>query len=206
MEKTLANIIGWILLPIYWIRYPGVNVGGGCLIDIFTVKLAKNVRICSNCWIGPNVTVNEYSILGRDARISNISIGKFTSIGSNFKVLPYGHNYKRFSTYPFTLLVKNQDKQSQKKKEKVYYGYTIIENDVWIGDNTSVIGKSVIKNGAVIGAHALVKGSLKQFGIYIGVPARFIKFRFSKGKIKRYTRNSWYDKPIDEIISMAIKS
>src|SRR3989338_6507032 len=104
MEKTVASILGWILMPVYWIRYPGAMIRGGCLIDIFTVTIKKNARVGCNSWIGPNVILEEYSILGRDAKISNVSIDKFTSIGADFKVLPYGHNYNRFSTFSFYIL------------------------------------------------------------------------------------------------------
>lgn len=129
MEITLSNIIGWLLLPVYWLKYPGVYIGSGCLIDIFTVRLGKKVRISNNCWIGPNVTIGDYSYLSREVRISNVSIGKFSSIGPNFKVLPYGHNYKRFSTYPFVMHVENKYKQSLGSKEKflvMMFGLAIV--------------------------------------------------------------------------------
>lgn len=206
MEETLSNVIGWILLPIYWLMYPGRSIGGGCLIDIFTVKLGKHVRIGGNCRIGPNVTIDNYTYITNNARISNVSIGKFNSIGANLRILPYGHNYKRFSTYPFSVFMKGKPKKIQREKEKVYYGHTTIENDIWIGDNVNVIGGSTIKDGAVIGTCTLIKGKIKQFGIYAGVPAKFIKFRFSKQKIKEYTKNPWYNKPFEEIYSLALKS
>ncbi|OGH42863.1 MAG: hypothetical protein A3B53_02340 [Candidatus Levybacteria bacterium RIFCSPLOWO2_01_FULL_42_15] len=206
MEKTVANILGWILMPVYWIRYPGAMIRGGCLIDIFTVTIKKNARVGCNSWIGPNVILEEYSILGRDAKISNVSIDKFTSIGADFKVLPYGHNYNRFSTFSFYILLKKSKQKALRNKERVYYGYTKIEKDVWIGENVSVIGGSTIKNGGGIGTHSLVKGLTQEFGIYGGVPAKLIKFRFSPNKIKEYKQSSWYNKPIDELIAMAVKN
>lgn len=206
MEKTLSSIIGWLLLPVYWLKYPNTNIGGGCLIDIFSVKLGKKVKIGSNCRLGPNVDIDDYSILGHDSIISNVSIGKFCTLGPDFNILPYGHNYEWFSTYPICLLADNKYYKVLLNKQKVYYGLTIIKNDVWAGARSTVMGGSVIENGVVVGTHALVRGHLKNFGIYAGIPAKFIKFRFSQKKIREYINISWYDKPIKEIISMALKS
>ena len=60
----------------------------------------------------------------------------------------------------------------------------IIEDDVWLGANSIVLDGSVISEGAVIAAGAVVSGFIKPYSICGGVPARFIKYRFSKSEIR----------------------
>jgi acetyltransferase-like isoleucine patch superfamily enzyme len=57
------------------------------------------------------------------------------------------------------------------------HGRVEIGDDVWIGANASIIMDSVIGEGAIIGANAVVKGEFPPFAICAGVPARVIKFR-----------------------------
>jgi acetyltransferase-like isoleucine patch superfamily enzyme len=50
-----------------------------------------------------------------------------------------------------------------------------IENDVWIGANTVVLGGSVIGQGTVIGANSVVRGVIPAFVIAAGSPAVVIR-------------------------------
>lgn len=52
-----------------------------------------------------------------------------------------------------------------------------IDDDVWIGAKASVFRGAHIGIGAVIGAHALVKGHIPAYAIAVGVPARVKRFR-----------------------------
>ena len=56
-------------------------------------------------------------------------------------------------------------------------GEIIIENDVWIGANATIVGGVCIGQGAVVGAGAVVTRNVDQYTIVGGVPARFIKMR-----------------------------
>ena len=52
-----------------------------------------------------------------------------------------------------------------------------IGDDVWIAANATILKGSAINTGAVIGAKALVKGEIPEYGIAVGIPARTIKYR-----------------------------
>lgn len=52
-----------------------------------------------------------------------------------------------------------------------------IGKDVWIASNVTVLKGSVIEDGAVVGAKALVKGYVPAETIVAGVPAKMIKTR-----------------------------
>jgi len=81
------------------------------------------------------------------------------------------------------------------------YTDTILKNDIWIGDEVLFLGGSTIENGCVIGARAVVPPNFKSepYGVYVGSPARLVKFRFSE-KIRELLLNlSWWDMPMDWI-------
>lgn len=54
------------------------------------------------------------------------------------------------------------------------YGEVIVEDDVWIAANCTLTPGSNIGRGAVVGAGAVVTGSVEPYAIVGGVPARVI--------------------------------
>lgn len=52
-----------------------------------------------------------------------------------------------------------------------------VENNVWLGSNSLIIGPSLIKSNTVIGAGSVFKGVSEKNGIYIGNPAKLKKIR-----------------------------
>lgn len=53
----------------------------------------------------------------------------------------------------------------------------VIQRDVWIGANCVVVGGVTIAEGCVIGAGAVVTRNTEPYGVYVGVPARFLRKR-----------------------------
>lgn len=53
----------------------------------------------------------------------------------------------------------------------------VIGCDCWIGAAVCILKGSHIKNGAIIGANAVVTSDINDDGIAVGVPARIIKYR-----------------------------
>lgn len=52
-----------------------------------------------------------------------------------------------------------------------------IGNDVWLGAGVRVLDGSVIGDGCVVAAGAVVRGTLEPYGVYAGVPIRLIRRR-----------------------------
>jgi len=77
-------------------------------------------------------------------------------------------------------------------------GDTVIENDIWIGDDTMILGGSTIANGTVLGARSLVllETKLEPYGIYAGNPAKLIRFRFDLKIIELLLEIKWWDRPL----------
>ena len=53
----------------------------------------------------------------------------------------------------------------------------VIEDDVWIGANSSILAGVTIGKGAVVGAGAVVTKNVNPYTVVGGVPATFIKER-----------------------------
>lgn len=95
-------------------------------------------------------------------------IGNNVMMGSDVKLITIEHGY-RDSSIPM-------------QKQKSIYSPIIIGDDVWLGDGVKVISGSrpiKIAKGVIVGAGSIVTKSLDiENGIYVGVPAKFLKSRF----------------------------
>lgn len=93
--------------------------------------------------------------------------------------------------------ITNQDKiQSEKKLDLD----VIVEEDVWLGCNVTLLAGVTVGRGSTVAAGAVVTKSLPPYCICGGVPAKFIKFYWSIDQIleheaklypeeERYTRS-----------------
>lgn len=75
----------------------------------------------------------------------------------------------------------------------------IIENDVWIGKNVSILSGVHIGNGAVVGAGAVVTHDIPDYAIVGGVPAKIIRYRFTEEQIQKLLEIKWWDWSNDKI-------
>ena len=69
----------------------------------------------------------------------------------------------------------------------------VIGNDVWIGGNVSILPGVTIGDGAIIAAGAVVTKDVEPYAIVGGVPARRIRYRFSREVIDRLLRIKWWE-------------
>lgn len=60
---------------------------------------------------------------------------------------------------------------------------TIVENDVWIGFNVTLMPGVTIGRGSIIGAGAVVTKSIPPYTIAVGNPCRPIRMKFTKEEI-----------------------
>lgn len=129
---------------------------------------------------------------------SKIIIGKFCSIArtSTFLV-DADHNYNLISSFPIkTELINGWDYYDESYSK----GDIIIGNDVWIGQNCTILGGVKIGDGAVIGANTVVAKNVPDYAIVVGNPAKIIKYRFKKNEINKLLKIKWWDWPDDKII------
>lgn len=139
------------------------------------------VLINTNLKIGKNVSIYPYVQLFGDGLIEigdNVSIGTGTiiyaskaggvKIGPNSMIA--GQSYIIDTDHGI------EGKKRIRDQENTVAAIQIGE-DCWLAANVTVLKGSVIHDGAVVGAKALVNGELPPYSINVGIPAKTIKYR-----------------------------
>ena len=78
-------------------------------------------------------------------------------------------------------------------------GDTVIGNDVWIGQNVTIMPGVHICDGAIIGTNATVASDIPPFSIAVGNPAKVIRRRFDDEMIDLLERLQWWNRPVEEV-------
>ena len=86
-----------------------------------------------------------------------------------------GHDCKFITTFPFGLIHQNIF-TSINNKSKNTNGNVIIGNDVWIGDNTTIMSGVTIGDGTVIAANSHVVKDIKSYSIAGGNPCNSYEY------------------------------
>jgi virginiamycin A acetyltransferase len=137
-----------------------IRIGEGTLIDAF-VKI-KTAGGSGDVIIGDYVYINSGCVLYTG---NGIVIGNNTLIAANCTLAPTNHEFSKRSA-----LIRQQGFRPSK-------GGIIIESDVWIGANCTILDGAILREGCVIGAGSIVSGEIVPFTIHAGNPLRQIGVR-----------------------------
>lgn len=151
-------------------------------------KIAPKRRITN--FIGRNSYVNSGGIVR-----TNVLIGRYCSIGQRVTLAAGIHNPYNVSTHPALAVLKDGYSNDEKKMLGIRdkNEYTIIGNDVWIGDGAVIMPGISIGNGSIIAANAVVTCDVPPYSIFGGVPAKLIRERFSKEICKKLLESGWWN-------------
>lgn len=148
--------------------------------------------------------IGKYSYIGRNSNISAY-IGNFCSIADDVETIQATHPINIYvSTHPVFYSTKKQcgvtfaDTQlfnefmfvDIKKKVAVEIG-----SDVWIGKGVKLMGGIKIGTGAVLLPYSVVTKNVLPYTIVGGVPAKFIRYRFSGREISELLDSNWWNWP-----------
>ena len=183
----------------------------GWIKNLFNRRISNLSLVFLDCKISPygivylqsrlrGVSLGDYSYVGRGTIIHNTTIGKFCSI-SDFCVIGLpGHNMQTISTSPIFAHKKNGTKSSWVSHDMPHTPINVqIGNDVWIGYRAIIPGNVVIGDGAVVAAGAVVTKDVPPYAVVGGVPAKVIKYRFSKEVIEKLLELRFWDRSDEEI-------
>lgn len=132
------------------------SLGEGSLIEGYGVitDLGESITIGNNVGIAANSLL---SVRGK------VTVGNDVIIGPYFSLHSENHN---FDIRDVPVRLQGVTRQN-----------VVIEDDVWIGAKVTILAGVTIKRGSIIAAGSVVTKSTTEFGVYGGVPAKFIKER-----------------------------
>ena len=64
----------------------------------------------------------------------------------------------------------------------------MIDDDVWVGANVTILKGVHIHTGAIVAAGALVVKDVPEYAIVGGVPAKLLKMRFSPDELEKHKK------------------
>ena len=180
-----------------------------------------NSKFKTFCYINsvvknPNIIVGDYSyyddmVNGPESFESRVThhydfmgdkliIGKFCAIARGVEFVMNGANHMLdcLSTYPFEIIDEFKG-LARPFANRGNRGDTVIGNDVWIGQNATILPGVHIGDGAIVGANAVVSKDVPAYAVVVGNPAVVKKYRFDEETIKLLLELKWWDKPVEEI-------
>jgi virginiamycin A acetyltransferase len=159
----------------------------------------------------PNIIVGDFTYMADKEFESHVThlyewnndkliIGKFCQIASGVEFIMNGANHQMnaVSTFPFYTL-EGWNMNAPSIEDLPLKGDTIIGNDVWIGQNATILPGVHISDGAIIGANSVVGSDVEAYTIVAGNPARLIRKRFDDELTSLLLKYKWWDQSIEDI-------
>lgn len=141
---------------------------------LFLKKIGRNSYIMDGVLIAApsNVEIGDYSSINRFTNLGGhlgIKIGNYVMIGPYCKLITVNHGFNESET-PMCY-------------QKMKGGSIEIGHDVWLGTHAMIMPNVKIGDGAIVAAGAVVTKDVNPYAIVGGIPAKLIKYRFSRETI-----------------------
>ncbi len=62
----------------------------------------------------------------------------------------------------------------------------VIEDDVWVGEDATILPKASLGEGAVVGSRTVVNRAIPPYVVVVGDPCRIVRPRFSDPDLRRH--------------------
>lgn len=116
-----------------------------------------SIRGCGRLTVGDHCSINSGAIFGLTC---DLTLGRHVLVGDNVSF--------RTADHEFTDTVTPISVQGERR------GSIVVEDDVWLGANVTVLRGVRIGCGAIVGANAVVTRDVPAYAIVGGVPAKLI--------------------------------
>lgn len=177
---------------------------------VYPNEAIKSVCFIKNIITRPNIIVGEYSYYddmdGAEKFEDHVThhyefigdkliIGKFCAIAKGIEFVMNGANHRMCSvtTYPFNIMGGGWEQFTPTLADLPLKGDTVVGNDVWIGQNVTVMPGVNIGDGAIIAANSVVTKDIPAYCIAGGNPCKIIKRRFDDELIAYLQEIKWWD-------------
>jgi chloramphenicol O-acetyltransferase type B len=134
----------------------------------------KLKSIGKGTYIGKNVCISK----------NHVSLGKNVFIGSNSRLTVHDTYIDDYCMLAANVAIVGGDHKFDKVNTPIIFSgreevnNVIIEKDVWIGHGAIILPGLIIGEGSIIGAGSVVTKDIQPYSIYVGNPAKFVKYRF----------------------------
>ncbi|WP_294593292.1 CatB-related O-acetyltransferase [uncultured Bacteroides sp.] len=169
------------------------SVSVGDFSRVQETNLGRNVSIQRGAQIF-NSQIGDYTYTGRNFTMWHAEVGKFCSVSWNVSIGGANHDYNRITSHAF-LYSDMFDVNGGHCGYDRFQDKCIIGNDVWIAADAIICRNVTIGDGAVIAAGAVVTKNVTPYSIVGGVPAKHLKYRFSKDIILELKDIKWWELP-----------
>ena len=147
------------------------------------VKCGNNVTIRKNVTMTPGaVSIGDNTVLMHNISIlsthAKVFIGNDVMMGTGTTIITGNH---RIDMVGRTMRSVGEDEKLPENDQDV-----VIGDDVWIGVNTIILKGVTIGEGAVISAGSVVTKDIPPYQIWGGVPAKFLKERFTESDLRKH--------------------
>jgi acetyltransferase-like isoleucine patch superfamily enzyme len=171
MLKRIIKIIFFKMYSIYAVRS--------------NVKIGKNVHIGlgSILWAPNELIIDDDVYIGKGCTIEvNGKVGKYTMIANNVGIIGRKDHDIRCIGKPIRYAPWIGDIDSPYRTEKGVK----IGMDCWIGYGSIIMSGVNIGKGSIVAAGSVVTKDCLPYSIIAGVPAQFIKMRFTQDEIEQH--------------------
>lgn len=148
--------------------------------------------------IGRGTLINNETIVRLSDPHHKVSIGNWSAIGQRVRFLLGGvHRTRTAAIADFNTMTW--------PRAGVHSPYpsspasTIsVGHDVWVGDEAFVMMGTDIATGCVVGARSVLPAgtTTEPYGVYVGSPARLVRFRFTEAVRAALLDLAWWDLPV----------
>lgn len=178
---------------------------------IFPLPNSDKVTYVKPTIKNPNIIVGDFTYFSDvdfeshvthhyDFNNDKLIIGKFCQIaaGVNFVMNGANHQMNSVSTFPFYIF-EGWEQNVPSISQMPMKGDTVIGNDVWIGQNSTILPGIHINDGAIIGMNSVVGSDVPAYTIVAGNPAKKIRKRFDDELIQILLKLQWWNMSIEKI-------
>lgn len=186
--------------------------------SIYPNENIKSICYVKNVVKNPNIQVGEYTyyndVNGAEEFEKHVThhydfigdklvIGKFCAIASGIEFVMNGANHQMnaVTTYPFGIMSNGWEKIAFHLDNLPIKGDTVIGNDVWIGQNVTVMPGVSIGDGAIIAANSTVTKNIPAYHIAGGNPATIIRKRFDDELVQYLLDIKWWNWSAEKIFN-----
>lgn len=161
-----------------------------------TLKIGQRITVKPGVYFSEQLkSIGDYVYIGDRTTLLNVtSIGSYSSISHNVKIGLDNHKLDALSTNPLFYDERSGIVANNWAEQLIP---AIIESDVLISADVTIISGVKLNVGCVVGANSFVNKDVPPYAIVAGSPAKVIGYRFEEETIEKLIETQWWLQTIE---------